>query len=134
MVGVGDQGRCWTAARSPCLMILALFAISLLTSCNYTTLGGGGSVAPADIDVLDKVRSLDISPRQTQQVGATQNSGGQRGGSAVFAGTEIAEIGDVPAARHANGGSYDLNFENTPIATVAKVVLGDILNTGYVID
>ena len=134
MVGVCNQGRCWTAARSPCLMILALFAISLLTSCNYTTLGGGGSVAPADIDVLDKVRSLDISPRQTQQLGATQNSGGQRGGSAVFAGAEIAEIGEAPAARHANGGSYDLNFENTPIATVAKVVLGDILNTGYVID
>ena len=32
----------------------------------------------------------------------------------------------------ANG--YDLNFENTPVATVAKVVLGDILETGYVID
>jgi general secretion pathway protein D len=134
MVGVSNQRRCWTAARSPCLMILALFAISLLTSCNYTTLGGGGSVAPADIDVLDKVRSIDISPRQTQQVAATQNSGGQRGGSAVFGGTEIAEIGDAPIAQHANGGSYDLNFENTPIATVAKVVLGDILNTGYVID
>ena len=27
-----------------------------------------------------------------------------------------------------------MNFENTPVATVAKVVLGDILNVGYVID
>src|SRR6516165_8877903 len=131
---VSRRGGAKRILRSPSLIVLAFFAISLLTSCNYTTLGGGGSVAPADIDVLDKVRSIDISPRQTQQLGATQNSGGQRGGSAVFAGAEIAEIGEAPAARHANGGSYDLNFENTPIATVAKVVLGDILNTGYVID
>ena len=29
---------------------------------------------------------------------------------------------------------FALNFENTPVATVAKVVLGDILNVGYVID
>ncbi|MBV8280609.1 MAG: type II secretion system secretin GspD [Candidatus Eremiobacteraeota bacterium] len=134
MVGVGNQGRCWTAARSPCLIVPALFAISLLTSCNFATLGGGGSVAPADIDVLDKVRSIDITPRQTQQVGATQSNAGQRGHSAVFEGTEIAEVGDVPTPRQANGNGYDLNFENTPIATVAKVVLGDILNTGYVID
>ena len=36
--------------------------------------------------------------------------------------------------RAASGTGYDLNFENTPVATVAKVVLGDILNTGYTID
>ena len=29
---------------------------------------------------------------------------------------------------------FDLNFENTPVATVAKVVLGDIMGVGYVID
>src|SRR6202035_1946454 len=34
----------------------------------------------------------------------------------------------------ASGNGYDLNFENTPVTTVAKVVLGDILNTGYAID
>jgi general secretion pathway protein D len=39
-----------------------------------------------------------------------------------------------PAANRTSSGGYDLNFENTPVATVAKVVLGDILNTGYVID
>ena len=27
-----------------------------------------------------------------------------------------------------------MNFENTPVATVAKVVLGDILNVGYAVD
>ena len=29
---------------------------------------------------------------------------------------------------------YELNFENTPIATVAKIILGDILHVGYTID
>src|SRR5205823_5571411 len=29
---------------------------------------------------------------------------------------------------------FELNFENTPVTTVAKVVLGDILGLGYTID
>ena len=44
------------------------------------------------------------------------------------------EIPDTRVERAATGNGYDLNFENTPVATVAKVVLGDILETGYVID
>ena len=134
MSRVGNQGRSRTAARTACAVLLAFCAIGLLTSCNYATVGGAGSVAPADIDVLDKVRSLDIMPRQTQAVGTTQNNAGERGRAAVFEGTEISDVGDVPVRRQSAGGGYDLNFENTPIATVAKVVLGDILNTGYVID
>jgi general secretion pathway protein D len=34
----------------------------------------------------------------------------------------------------ANGEGYDLNFENAPVATLAKVILGDILGVGYTID
>jgi len=103
----------------------------LLASCSYVPLG---SPAPADIDVLDKVRSLDILPRQAQNVGATQPKGGERSRAAVFEGTDIAEIPEARVERTATGNGYDLNFENTPVVTVAKVVLGDILNTGYVID
>jgi len=33
-----------------------------------------------------------------------------------------------------NGDGYDLNFENAPVATLAKVILGDILGVGYTID
>ena len=32
------------------------------------------------------------------------------------------------------GEGYELNFENAAVATVAKVVLGDILHVGYTID
>jgi general secretion pathway protein D len=134
MVRVGNQGRFRTAARRANALVFAFCAINLLTSCNYATLGTGGSVAPGDIDVPDKVRSLDISPRGTQPVASPQNNAGQRGQAAVFEGTEISEVGDVAVRPQPAGNGFDLNFENTPIATVAKVVLGDILNTGYVID
>jgi general secretion pathway protein D len=131
MVRVGNQVRYRTAARSALAIAIAFGAVSLLASCNSATVG---AAAPADIDVLDKVRSLDILPRQTQAVGASQSNAGERGRAAVFEGTEITEIADARADRAASGSGYDLNFENTPVATVAKVVLGDILNTGYTID
>jgi general secretion pathway protein D len=130
MMRVGKQGRFRTAARCACAILVAFCAASLLGSCILT----GGSVAPADIDVIDKVNSLDISPRQTQAVSNAQSNVGQRAHTAVYEGTEISEVGEVPARPAAGGSSYDLNFENTPVATVAKVVLGDLLNTGYVID
>ena len=40
-------------------------------------------------------------------------------------------VGAQPAA---SGEGYELNFENTPVTGVAKVVLGDILGLGYLID
>jgi general secretion pathway protein D len=131
MVRVSDQGRSRTAARSICAIAIALCIVNLLTSCNSATVG---TTAPADIDVLDKVRSLDILPREAQMVSATQTNVGERGRAAVFEGTEITEIPEARVQRAATGNGYDLNFENTPVATVAKVVLGDILNTGYAID
>ena len=134
MVCISNKSRSCKVARSACSLLLAVCATALLTCCNYATVGTNGSVAPGDIDVLDKVRSIDIMPRQTGQVANTQNNAGQRGRAAVFEGTEIAEVGDVPTPQPSGRGGYDLNFENTPIATVAKVVLGDILNTGYIID
>ena len=111
---------------------MAFGAVALLVSCNSVTVGT--TTAPADIDVLDKVRSLDILPRQAQPVSNLQPNAGERGRAAVFEGTEISEVADARVDRAATGNGYDLNFENTPVATVAKVVLGDILNTGYTID
>jgi general secretion pathway protein D len=137
MARVGNHGRSWTAARSLGVIALALCAAPLLTSCNFATVGTSAQPdigTPADLDVLDKVRSLDIMPRQSQAVNAAQNSTGERSRAAVFEGTEITDVADAKPQPVASGGGYDLNFENTPVTTVAKVVLGDILNTGYAID
>src|ERR1700736_5507820 len=127
---VGSPSRYPTAVRRFCAAIM-LFSASLLTSCNSATIGNGDT---ADIDVLDKVRSLDILPRQSQPVNASQPNGVPRDRPAVYDGTEVTDIPDVRPQPIASGNGFDLNFENTPVATVAKVVLGDILATGYTID
>jgi general secretion pathway protein D len=131
MVRIGNRGRSWTIARSVFAGFAALCAVSVLASCNSATVG---TTAPADIDVLDKVRSLDILPRQAQMASATQANVGERSRAAVFEGTVISDVPDARVQQSSSGSGYDLNFENTPVATVAKVVLGDILNTGYAID
>src|SRR5271165_995289 len=134
MVRVGNQGRSRAAARGFGVIASAIFLVSVLTSCNMATMAG--TTAPADVDVLDKVRSADIMPRQEQNIGGGQAGVGQRAKAAVYEGTEVTDVGDSRLVTQpaAGGSGYDLNFENTPVATVAKVVLGDILNTGYTID
>jgi general secretion pathway protein D len=44
--------------------------------------------------------------------------------------------GSLPDAKDAKASNkgYEINFENTPVETVAKAILGDILGVGYTID
>jgi len=87
-------------------------------------------------DVMDRVRSLDLSPRfpkspepsgnQTDRRRPVVVEGGRAPSEAVDA---LAQAGVTPS-----GSGYDLNFENTPVTNVAKVILGDILGVGYTID
>jgi general secretion pathway protein D len=130
MLRFGNRALSATVARG----IAVTAALTLLSSCNPATLGGP-TIAPADVDVLDKVRSLDILPRGDQPVSSIE--GGrttERTTDRTYQGTEISEVAEVRPQPSATGRGYDLNFENTPVATVAKVVLGDILGTGYTID
>src|SRR5262245_56052234 len=112
MARVCNRGWSRRAGRRFCAIAVALCAAPLLMSCGLATLGSPSPAdpAPADIDVLDKVRSLDILPRQPQNVGATQPKGGERARPAVFEGTEISEIPEARVERAATGNGYDLNF------------------------
>src|ERR1700716_2892615 len=131
MVRVGNPGRSPTVGRSIGAAFL-LLSVGLLASCNSATMSSGDS---PDIDVLDKVRSLDILPRQPQQVNAAEANAGQRSRPVIYKGTEVSGVSEArPPQSAATGNRYELNFENTPVANVAKVVLGDILGTGYTID
>jgi len=113
--------------------VLVVAVSALLSSCNVATLGG--TTAPPDVDVLDKVRSLDINARGDQPVSSIQGSApAERAAAKTYEGTEVLDVAEIHRPPAANGRGYDLNFENSPIATVAKVVLGDILGTGYTID
>ncbi len=130
MVGVGNRGLRPSVSRSICAAFI-LSSVVALASCNSATVNSNNDF---DIDVLDKVRSLDTLPRYPQQAGAPAAATGQRIQPAVFQGTEVSDISEARPQPVATGNGFELNFENTPVATVAKVVLGDILQTGYTID
>ncbi len=133
MVRVGRLGRYPLIRRSACAAFV-LASLTLLSSCNSATIGS--SVEGSQLDITDKVRSLDLLPRQPQPVGPTAAGYGQNrnGNAAVYEGAEVTAVSDDRLQTTASGNGFDLNFENTPVATVAKVVLGDILHTGYTID
>ncbi len=89
---------------------------------------------PRAQDILEKINGLDIQPRQVADAGA----GGIRQQSpsrpAIYLSDGTTPPGAALAERDGGGGGYDLNFENAPVATVAKVILGDVLKVGYAID
>ena len=135
MVRVGMLGRYRLIGRSVCAAFI-LSSMGLLVSCNSATMGSTSTVDGAQMDVLDKVRSLDLLPRQPQATNATTSTSGANGSSrpAMYEGTEVTAVSDERPQPSSSGNGFDLNFENTPVATVAKVVLGDILGVGYTID
>jgi general secretion pathway protein D len=110
--------------------------MGLLASCNSATTGTTSTKDGSQLDVLDSVRSIDLLPHQSQPVDAVTKMSGQGGGSraVMYEGTDVSAVSDARPQPSSSGNGFDLNFENTPVATVAKVVLGDILNVGYTID
>lgn len=81
---------------------------------------------------------MDLLPRYPQQVQQTQPSRA-RPKPVIYAGETGGEreAGTSPSPANAatpSGDGYDLNFENSPVTSVAKVILGDILGVGYTID
>jgi general secretion pathway protein D len=108
-----------------------VLAAVVLASCNWATLDETRSP-----DVTDRIRSLDLLPRFPKPTEPNANPSDRRkpieydGSAAPPAATEAYGQAGVQS----NGGGYDLNFENTPITNVAKVILGDILGVGYTID
>jgi general secretion pathway protein D len=109
------------------------------------------------------IDEIDVRARYPQQndklVDATTSAGNPT--AQIYYGDNSSPIASIPAsqqrvdndpgttgalAMRSNGivdsggngildsGGYELNFENTPIDTVAKTVLGDILHVGYTID
>ncbi|WP_342734459.1 hypothetical protein [Bradyrhizobium sp. B117] len=79
--------------------------------------------------------SLDILARGEQPIAAFQASPKADGvASSTYLGSDISDVTEARPQQTPNGPGYDLNFENLPVATVLKVMLGDILGLGYTID
>nr|WP_284264651.1 type II secretion system secretin GspD [Bradyrhizobium iriomotense] len=109
----------------------------LLTACIVTADQSieGSPKDPRAQDIADKIRSLDLEPRQTTDAGAGGIAQPKASKPAIYLSDGSTPQGTALAERDdGGGGGYDLNFENAPVATVAKVILGDVLNVGYTID
>src|SRR5215469_13308436 len=90
---------------------------------------------PRNPDVFDKIRNIDLLPRFPQGgAGSQQGVGGTVAHAQVYTGVVVPAIEGPKPQSTPGGEGYELNFENTPVASVAKVVLGDILGLGYTID
>ena len=84
-------------------------------------------------DVFDKVRAIDLLPRFPQQTGTT-TTGPTEGTRPVTYNGSAQTLPPGTMQPSADGEGFELNFENTPVTTVAKVILGDLLGLGYTID
>jgi general secretion pathway protein D len=104
---------------------------ALLSACNLTAGGESGTAPP---DSTDRIRAADLQPRfPTPPEGANTGGRGQRDASYYGSGTAV-QVAEAPVPTSGGGEGYDFNFENTPVTSVAKVILGDILGVGYTID
>lgn len=106
----------------------------LLGSCN--TVSGIADADTKDPDVFEKVRSVDLLPRYPNQLPQRELSTGPRAKTAIYAAEPTDDAATAASSQQAtvSGDRFELNFDNSPIASVAKIVLGDILGVGYVID
>ncbi len=131
----------WRAEASYLVRILRFLATAGLISlgaCKTTYLE-----QPTDQpqNAADIVRAADLRPRSPEQTGSIDTGGTSSAKSFSFFGSASpaptpAPNAPAPGSQEvaAGGAGYTLNFEDTPVANVAKSVLGDILGLGYVID
>jgi general secretion pathway protein D len=108
---------------------IAVFG-GLLGACNVTSFGENGNAPP---DAVDRIRATDLQPRfAAPPEGANTGSAAGPRAASYYGSTPVS--GAAPQPTPGGGEGFDFNFENTPVTTVAKVILGDILGVGYIID
>ncbi len=144
----------WPVRGRAFIMLVALAAV--LAGCVTDTQSGP---RPSQPSIVNQIREVDLWPRfpqRTRSVEATSAADGPRPVSFYGDGAPPAAAvpptspdqgvetntengpettGALPAKTDRGAAKgYDINFENTPVSTVAKTILGDILGAGYTID
>jgi len=129
--------RVWGFRRPARGTALFLLASAMLAACTIPPPVGANEPP----DAVDRIRAVDLQPRSPQSsANADTGSAGNRtqlyygssGGQAT--GPAAASPDPGPGAGEAPGDGVNLNFEDSPVSAVAKVILGDILGVGYSID
>jgi general secretion pathway protein D len=121
-------------------LLVAIAALSL-TACSAGFLDERQDTPQ---NAADAVRAANLEPRYPSATPSAPATSSPWRGFSIF-GSETANSakpqetsasssgGDAPGATEVADG-VTLNFENSPISSVAKVVLGDIMGVGYVVD
>ncbi|MGA2495908.1 MAG: type II secretion system secretin GspD [Roseiarcus sp.] len=119
---------------------------AMLGGLVFLTLGG---CSPATLDqrddqpqnAADVVRAADLQPHYPQASRTVDTGAAPARPWSIFGtATPTPAASSTAASSEAEGASGDpadgftLNFDNSPVTNVAKVVLGDILGVGYVVD
>ncbi len=133
MPNIGQRGARFRPLHAGLAVTLFAAVGVLAAACNLLTTESEQKRSP---NIHDQVNSIDLLPRFPQPMGSTANRAPNTRAT-VFNGSDDAavEMTALNSARpSATGDAYDLNFENAPVTTVAKVILGDILGAGYIID
>ncbi|MBR0688909.1 type II secretion system secretin GspD [Bradyrhizobium manausense] len=123
--------------RSALTGALALLSSAFLLAACIVTADQSVEADPRDPrtqDLVDKIRGLDLQPRQPADAGSTGVGQPRSSKPAIYLSDGAPQGGALVERDDGGGSGYDLNFENAPVATVAKVILGDVLNVGYAID
>lgn len=141
-------GRGWVGLARVCVMIAICLALG---GCGSSNLASMASVAPTD--AMDSVRNTDFSPRFPL---ANEGSSGKRAASRdrdpsesnqpfLFPGSDVAperprdrdpemRTASLQQAAFLKGDGVEMNFEGADVQTVAKTLLGDILQLNFVVD
>jgi general secretion pathway protein D len=133
MLNVGRGISCVCCRRSRYGFVAS--SLLVLAACS------GGPLEQRDDqsqNAYDTIQSADLRPRDPEPIRGAEISSPQAKPMSFFgmfgaptpapsATPDAAEPADVTDG-------YTLNFENSPIANVAKVILGDIMGVGYVVD
>jgi general secretion pathway protein D len=110
-------------------------AIVNLAACSAGPLEQRDDQSP---NAYDTIQSADLRPRDPQPMRAADISSPQAKPMSFFGAsapaTPAASAADDPLDSGDGKGGFTLDFENSPIANVAKVILGDIMGVGYVVD
>jgi general secretion pathway protein D len=148
----GRKPSLWSARSGSASTMLTVVAL-ILSGC-----AASNNQAPTRSDFMAQILEVDLAARHPQRVksvdmsdsGSAPRAAAYRGDGSPLtaveesgAGARSAAPGSDPVTTGAlvegakpSGGDkgYEINFENTPVATVVKAILGDIMGAGYTID
>src|SRR6476661_9921696 len=100
--------------------LLLLSSAFLLTAC-IVTADQSVEADPNDPrakDITDKIRSLDLQPRQVADAGSSGIGQPKSSKPSIYLSDGATPQGGAAERDDTGGSGYDLNFENAPVATV----------------